>query len=151
MRSSRQPSRGEPGCALCTLVGDEPAGGWVYRDEDWAVGIMPGFEIPGALVGLARRHVEGLGALGEPAQASLGPLLVQLSTAISTVTDAEAVYTVAFGENYRHWHFMLLARSSSVPPEHRSAQFILAKDRYRDMPAAIKTADAIRALLNVVP
>ena len=93
----------------------------------------------------------GLTALNDEELVSVGPLLAKLSMAISEVTGAEKVYVVAFGENFPHWHFVLMTRGPQVPKEHRGAQLILSWQQYEDRPVALEVAEKIRRLLTVAP
>ena len=138
----------EPDCGLCTAeAGVGPQGGWVLQDQNWSVGIPHGMEVPGWLTAQIRRHAVGTSALNESEQASLGPLLAKLTTAISEATGAAKVYAVTFGEAFPHWHVLLMARGSEVPEAHRGAAFMLNRAGYVDRDAALTTAGRIRALL----
>jgi hypothetical protein len=138
----------DPDCRLCEREqSDGPEGGWVYQDNWWSVGISDGFEVPGWLVAQLRRHSVGLNSLNAEELLSAGPLLARLSTAITEITGAEKVYVVAFGENFPHWHFLLMARGAQIPSEHRGPQLMLSRQQYRDYPAALKAAENMRRLL----
>ena len=44
------------------------------------------------------------------------------SAAIQDVTGAPTVYFMSFGENYPHFHFLVIARPADLAPEHRRAR-----------------------------
>ncbi len=135
----------DAGCGLCALeAGGGPAGGWVYQDQNWSVGVSDGMEVPGWLTGQIRRHAIGTAALNGAEQGSLGPLLTRLTAAITKVTGAEKVYIVAFGEAFPHWHFLLMARGANVERTHRGAALMLHRERYIDRAAAMAAADQVR-------
>ncbi|HVM39945.1 MAG TPA: HIT family protein, partial [Acidimicrobiia bacterium] len=69
-----------------------------------------GFEVPGWVFVELNRHAEGPWSL-EPAEAAtLGPLLTQVSQAVRSVTGAERVYWMAYGELMPHFHVLVAPR-----------------------------------------
>ena len=56
---------------------------------------------------------------------SLGPTLAATARAIERVLQPERVYSVMFGEQIQHVHFVLMPRGKEVPVEHRSAALVL--------------------------
>ena len=135
-------------CAMCVLVGDEPAGGWVLVEQEWAACVMPGFEVPGWLVVIALRHVESLADLDDEQQRSLGLVLARLSGGIRSVLGAEKVYLLSFGENHPHLHLMLMSRMPDLAEEYRGPEIVKARERLLNVESAYGAAAALRELLR---
>ena len=139
---------GEDVCAMCALLGDEPTGGWVVFEREWTACVLPGFEVPGWLVVIARRHVESLADLDDEQQQSLGPVLARLSGGIQSVLGAEKVYLLSFGENHPHLHLMLMARMPDLVEAFRGLEIVKQRERLLDADSAYGTATALRELLR---
>lgn len=120
-------------CPLCeSLVSsDPPPGGWIFRDEFWAVSAHPGIAAPGWLAVQTSRHVETLAALHDGEATSLGVLLRDVSTWLQAATGADRTYTYALGEGVRHVHVLIGVPLSQSNPADRGARLlsrILARD-----------------------
>jgi diadenosine tetraphosphate (Ap4A) HIT family hydrolase len=112
-------------CAICAMVAATPPDRWVYENESWVAGTLPGLEIPGWIVLALRRHAVGAAPLAERECRDLGAALSPPLGALAGATDAERIYLQAYGEQEAHWHLLLSARGPEVPPEHRHVQFFL--------------------------
>jgi diadenosine tetraphosphate (Ap4A) HIT family hydrolase len=134
-------------CAICAMVDAEPAAGWAYQDETWVAGILAGLEVPGWIVLALRRHAEETAPLSELEAANLGPAIRRLSAAVEDVTDAERVYLQAYGEKERHWHLLISARGTEIPPEHRHVSLFAHRQEYVDVAAAHQVLDRLRTAL----
>jgi diadenosine tetraphosphate (Ap4A) HIT family hydrolase len=137
----------ERGCAMCTYLEEGPPGGWLFEDRHWVVGVFPGFEVPGWVFLVLRRHAEGVVALTDEELATVGPTIARLSRAIYSVTDAERVYYAAFGERFPHYHGLLMARSPDVAPEHRGDALQAHASVYRNADEALATAARLKQAL----
>jgi diadenosine tetraphosphate (Ap4A) HIT family hydrolase len=130
------------GCVLCrraeSLDAAEP--GWLLRTGTWGVSMHPAMPVPGWIAVQTLRHTEGLGDLNHAEAAELGPLLSQLSTAVTKATSSERVYAYSLGEGCPHTHILL------GPPQQqlRGAAFItglLGRDEsLTDQAAALRVA-----------
>ncbi len=134
-------------CHICLVLGSEPLGGWVYRDERWAAGVHPKAEVPGWIVLSLRRHAEGMDAMSGDEAASFGTVLTLLSGAITKVCRPERIYLLSFGDLYPHWHLLLAARGAAVPVAHRGPQLWTHRHRYLDPAAAQAAAEQMGQLL----
>ena len=130
-------------CLICSMEAADPAGR-VFLDELWAAEVAPGYEVPGWFFLRARRHAEGLTGLDEAETAAFGRRAHDLVSAVERVTGAPAVYLLSFGENFRHFHALVAARGSQVPPEARGWALLQLLAGGRDVPAARAVAGDVR-------
>lgn len=136
-------------CLMCSLVeSNGPESGWVFEEEHWLGGVLPGFEVPGWLIVTVRRHVEGPMGLSDAEAESLGGMIRRVSGAINDLMDPDRVYQVAMSERWPHWHFPILPRPKDVEPDHRGLDYIAAREQMIDVPEAMRIADQLRAALR---
>ena len=136
---SLEPAR--PRCNACAeLAGEISAPGGVILDNGpWFVSHHTGaFTDPGELIVKTRRHCESLAELTPEEAASLGPVLRSAVKAIDRVVPAERIYAVSFNERLRHVHFLLLPRTSDMPPGH------VMSDLYRRTRNLLRKAGVLR-------
>lgn len=138
------------GCVLCERLAaaQEPLGGWLLRDEQWAAGVMPGAEVPGWVVLQPARHVERVWDLEPQALAGLGPVVARLSEAIAGVCGAARVYLGAFGERIPHWHLIVAPPPADLAAERRGPALLAGFGDLVDRAAAERTAALVRARLD---
>ena len=125
-------------CPICEWLGGDVE--WVHRDDMFAAGVFPGFDVPGWLFLALRRHAEGPMGMGPGEAAAFGPVLVDLTARLQRVTGAERVYVVAYGELFPHWHCLLSPRGADVPPEQRGPSLFLRRAELVDPDAAAEVA-----------
>jgi diadenosine tetraphosphate (Ap4A) HIT family hydrolase len=142
---------GDAPCAICAMVGAEPAGGWAYEDESWVAGTLSGLDVPGWIVLALRRHAVESAPLDEREAMRLGLAIRRLSAAVESVTNAERVYLQTYGEVERHWHLLISARGPAVPEAHRHAAWFAHRHEYLDAPAAERVIRDVRSLVMVEP
>jgi diadenosine tetraphosphate (Ap4A) HIT family hydrolase len=147
----------QPPCRACDEIAGEFAapGGVIHDDGFWFVSHHTGrYTDPGELIVKARRHCESLSELTAGEAAALGPTLHSAVRALETVVPSERIYAVSFNERLRHLHFLLLPRTSAMPPGHvlsdlyRRARNLLRQARLVRNPTADQraaAADRIRA------
>ena len=70
------------------------------------------------------------------------------AAAIERALQPERVYSVMFGEQIQHVHFVLMPRGREVPVEHRSAALILNQTQYIDPEAALQATVRLREALR---
>lgn len=116
----------------------------VFLDDLWAAEVAPGYEVPGWFFLRARRHAEKLTGLDEAETETFGRRAHDLLSAVEQVTGAPAVYLLSFGENYRHFHALVAARSEEVPAELRGWGLLRLLTDGRDVPAAQAMAGEVR-------
>jgi len=122
-------------CLICSMEGVEPLAR-VFRDQHWAGEVAPGYEVPGWFFLRVRRHAEKLTGLNDTEVAGFGRHAHDLVSAVERVTGAPAVYLLSFGENYTHFHALVCARGTDVPPEQRSGALLKLVSDGRDPAAA---------------
>jgi diadenosine tetraphosphate (Ap4A) HIT family hydrolase len=132
------------GCLLCGMEqADEQA--VVFRDQQWAAEVVPGYEVPGWFILRARRHAERITGLDHDELSTLAWRARDLVAAVTGVTGAPATYLMVFGENYPHFHVLVAARGEEVPPELRTGNILLLRAGHADREAALKLVPAVRA------
>jgi len=130
-------------CLICRLdEADESA--VVFRDDLWAAEVAPGYEVPGWFVLRARRHALGWQELDSAELQSFGRHAQDIVTAVGWVFGAPATYLLNFGEAYPHFHCLIAARGSDVPPEKRTAGIMTLRQDRLDRDAALSHVPAVR-------
>lgn len=133
----------DPTCLICSME-DAPAAARVFRTEQWAAEVAPGYEVPGWFFLRARRHAEKVTGLDDSELATYGPQARDLVAAIEAATGAPAVYLLSFGENYIHFHALVAARTEDIPPESRGGALLGLLTSHRDPEAAYALAARVR-------
>jgi diadenosine tetraphosphate (Ap4A) HIT family hydrolase len=135
------PSRQD--CAICDLrlasAGDSP----VFASEFWTATLA--WDVPGWIMVMLNRHSpDWLWGLSKQEAAELGPLMRRLSAAARDAAAAERVYLMGFGEQWHHFHFMLLSRPSTVPPQLRGPGLLERAPELADRGEALRIGSAMR-------
>jgi diadenosine tetraphosphate (Ap4A) HIT family hydrolase len=100
-------------CQVCALQATAPRESIVYTDDQWTATL--GYDVPGWILILANRHSDDwMWGLSDQEASTLGLIIQRLSAATRAEAGAECVYMIGFGEQNRHFHFMLLTRSESM-------------------------------------
>ena len=133
-------------CMPCDLenAADERV---VYRDDTWACEVPEGYEVPGWFVLRLRRHAEGWHEPTAEELAGFGPVAKRIVAALQQATGAVGTYFMSFGENYKHFHFLLTARPANLAPEHRGGAIVGTRAENLDVDAALAVAAEARRLL----
>jgi diadenosine tetraphosphate (Ap4A) HIT family hydrolase len=114
-------------CSYCVAViaDDEPDGGWLLRDELWAVAHGPASSTaPGGLLIRSMRHFVDFAEMSDAEAASFGFLMGRLDAAIRAVVEAERVHLVSTRDRVSHFHAWLYPRAASSPV--RGTDFLAA-------------------------
>ena len=133
-------------CLICHLE-DAPDDAVVFRDEQWACEVAPGYEVPGWYFLRARRHALGWSELDHDELTGFGPVVQQLMGALQQAFDAPARYLMTFGEAYPHFHCIVTVRGDEVPADRRSGSILGLLRTDVDRPAALERVPALRAAL----
>ena len=136
-------------CLICHLD-EAPDEAIVFRDQDWACEIAPGFEVPGGYFLRLRRHALGWAALEQPELTAFGPVARDLMGALDRAFGAPACYLMTFGEAYPHFHAVVTVRTEDVPPESRSGNILTLLATRVDRVAALRHVPAVREALAAV-
>lgn len=123
----------------------------IYRDEDWSCEMVEGYDAPGWFILRLRRHAEGWHEPTAEELAGFGPVSQRIVAAIREATGATGAYFMSFGENYPHFHFLVIGRPADLPADRRGAAILAAREELRDREAALATAEAVRRALAEVP
>jgi diadenosine tetraphosphate (Ap4A) HIT family hydrolase len=133
-------------CLPCDLEAAGPAA-IIYRDENWSCEVADGYDVPGWFILRLRRHAEGWTGPTADELADFGPISQRLAAAIQAATGAVNVYFLSFGENYPHFHFLVIARDANLPAESRGAAILGLRAQGRNLNAALAVGDHVRDAL----
>ena len=136
-------------CLICHLD-EAPDEAVVFRDDDWACEIAPGFEVPGWYFLRLRRHALGWASLSRPELTAFGPVVQDLMGALELAFDAPARYLMTFGEAYPHFHAVVTVRTDDIPPESRSGNILALRESRLDRGAAVERVPAVREAFAAV-
>lgn len=134
-------------CIICRLD-DAPDETVVFRDEDWACEIAPGFEVPGWYFLRLRRHALGWSELAPHELSGFGPVVRNLMSALEQAFDAPARYLMNFGEAYPHFHCVITVRTDDIPAESRNGNILGLRSSRLDRKAALSHVLGVRAALG---
>jgi diadenosine tetraphosphate (Ap4A) HIT family hydrolase len=133
-------------CLPCDLEAAESSA-IIYRDQSWSCEIAVGYDVPGWFILRLRRHAEGWSGPTAEELAEFGPVSQRIAAAIETATGATGVYFMSFGENYPHFHFLVIARDAELPPESRGAAILGLRAECRDLEASLAVGSRVRDVL----
>lgn len=134
-------------CLPCDLEQTDAASR-VYRDDDWSLDVAAPYDAPGWFILRLRRHAEGWEGLSPDETAGFGAISQRVVAAIREATGAPTVYFLSFGENYSHFHFLVIAREPDLAPEHRGAGILALREERRDPIASLAVAADVRAAFH---
>ncbi|GAB2832323.1 HIT family protein [Microbacterium insulae] len=137
-------------CLPCDLEAADSSA-VVFRDDAWSCDVAEGYDVPGWYVLRLRRHAEGWPELSADEAARFGTVSQRIANAIRETTGAAGVYFMSFGENYPHFHFLVIARPAGLAPEHRGPGILALREANRDRGAALTVAADVRATLTRPP
>lgn len=133
-------------CLPCDLEAAESSA-IVYRDDNWSCEVAEGYDVPGWFILRLRRHAEGWGGPTAEELAGFGPVSQKLAAAIQSATGASGVYFMSFGENYPHFHFLVIARDAELPVESRGAAILGLRATARDLDESLAVGARVRDAL----
>jgi diadenosine tetraphosphate (Ap4A) HIT family hydrolase len=135
-----------PGCAVCEMRVNGPDGSVVYADELWTVTV--GADVPGWFMVIANRHGdEWLWGLSDKEAAALGPLMRDIAVAAKAEAAPQRVYLMGFGEQWEHFHFLLMSRSAATPMEFRGPNLLNHAAELADRDEALRVGERVRSRL----
>lgn len=109
-------------CLTCKLIlrrdqGEAPRWDRIRRTSHWDVVHAFGTAVEGWVVLVARRHITAVADMTDEEAAELGPLMRDVSRAISEVVGCEKTYVVQFAEHADHprIHVHLIPRAPDLP------------------------------------
>ena len=93
----------------------------IHVSEYWRLTLAFNASLPGWLVLLPLRHVEGLHELDTAEAEEMGRLLRAASAALIEVTDCLKTYVMLFAEaeGFSHLHLHVVPRNADLPAERR--------------------------------
>jgi diadenosine tetraphosphate (Ap4A) HIT family hydrolase len=93
----------------------------VHVDDHWRLATAFDSSLPGWLVLLPRRHVDGLHELTAEEAGELGHLLRAASIALTEVTGCRKTYVALFAEaeGFAHLHVHVVPRHEDLPQDRR--------------------------------
>ncbi len=130
-------------CQVCDVLATAPSGSIVYVSDLWTATL--GYDVPGWILVMANRHSDDcMWGLTDHEASTLGSLMQRLSAAAKAEAGAECVYIMGFGEQNRHFHFMLLTRSASMAADLRGAGLLENAPRLANRNQALRVGSRIR-------
>lgn len=153
-----------PGCYACEhnaaaidpRVGGSPER--VHLTQHWRLALAFDSSLPGWLVLVPRRHVEGLHELTADEAEGMGTLLRSASAALVEVTGCERTYVILFAEaeGFAHLHLHVVPRHADLPATHRGPAVFAylgasPEDRVPEAETDALAAQLRRALGRVSP
>lgn len=138
------------GCLPCDLESVDAAA-TVFRDDKWSCDVAEGYDVRGWYILRVRRHAEGWEGLTADEAAGFGAVSQRISAAIRAATGAPLVYFLSFGENYPHFHFLVIARPAELSPAHRGAGILGLREADRDPITSLAVAADVRTALAAQP
>lgn len=133
-------------CLPCDLESADAAA-TVFRDDTWSCEVAERYDAPGWFILRLRRHAEGWAELSADEAAGFGVVSQRIAGAIRDATAAPTVYFLSFGENYPHFHFLVIARPADLAAEHRGAGILALREANRDPVASRAVAADVRVAL----
>lgn len=137
-------------CLPCDLE-DAAAAEIMFRNDIWSCEIAGGYDVPGWYILRLRRHAEGWSGPAPEELATFGLVSQQLADAIQAATGAPTVYFMSFGENYPHFHFLVIARDAELPAESRGAAILSQRAEGRDMAESLRVGEQVRSAFAASP
>ena len=132
-------------CQVCDLQ-SAPGEALIYTDDLWTVAV--GFDVPGWFMVMLNRHSDDwFMGLSDQEAVTLGPLMRRLGAAAVADADAERVYLMGFGEQWSHFHFMVMSRVASVSKEFRSAGLLAHAPDLANRDEALRVGSKVRERL----
>jgi diadenosine tetraphosphate (Ap4A) HIT family hydrolase len=134
-------------CQICDLRKAIPSESLVYVDDVWTANLV--LDVPGWIMVSANRHSgDWLWGLSDHEASTLGPLVRRLTAAAKAEADVERVYMLGFGEQWQHFHFMLLSRRASTPADFRGPGILAHAAELADRDEAFRAGARIRQRLS---
>jgi diadenosine tetraphosphate (Ap4A) HIT family hydrolase len=110
-------------CYVCRRNRAQDRRPWeeVYVDDRWRLTLAFDTSLPGWLVLVPGRHVEGLHHLDNGEAEDMGRLLRRASAALVEATGCQRTYVMLFAEKdgFSHLHLHIVPRHEDLPVEHR--------------------------------
>lgn len=144
-----------PGCYNCDRIADPSSlAPWeqVHVEGLWRVALAFDSSMPGWLVVVPQRHVEGLHEVSSEDAAVLGSLLHRLSVALVEVTGCVKTYVMLFAEaeGFAHLHVHLVPRPADLPAEHRGPRVFAYLGAAPDQQVSTEERNELTAALAAV-
>jgi diadenosine tetraphosphate (Ap4A) HIT family hydrolase len=136
-------------CQVCDLRATAPRESVIYVSDLWTATLA--YDVPGWILVMANRHSDDWmwGLSGQEAS-TMGSLMQRLSAAAKAEAGAECVYIMGFGEQNRHFHFMLLSRSVSMAADLSGPGLLENAPKLANRDDAIRVGSRIRERLVAV-
>lgn len=123
------------GCAICDNLKKLTPERIVWEDNHWIISGL--LDVPGWLLVMTKRHVEGTWSLNDDEAAGMGRLMRDACGAVKRMTGAERVHYTAAGEVALHYHTGILPRLPGQTPVFDSMELVRRAKEIADPAAAI--------------
>src|SRR3546814_2948704 len=81
------------GCSICEYIKNLTPDRVLWEDEYWLGGAL--LDVPGWIMVMTKRHVEGIWSLNDAEAARFGPMMRDITGVIKDITGAERVHYAA--------------------------------------------------------
>lgn len=142
-------------CAVCDSLKNVTP---IWEDDLWHVRHLdPPHGLPGWMLLVTKRHVQGPAHFSDEEARRFGPTLRHLEKTLEEVSGALRIYTAALGESSPHFHAHMVPRYATMPKDakawgvfdlQRAAQ---AGEIAADEEGARRTIEAYRGALAKSP
>ena len=96
-----------PPCGICIGIAGTAPERVVFRAGGW---IAYALDVPGWTMVATTRHSDWSWDLTDGEEAGLGTALARVTMAVRTACNAERTYVMGLGENYSHFHYIVIPR-----------------------------------------
>ncbi len=103
-----------PGCSVCQYMENLSQDRILWEDDYWIGGAL--LDVPGWVMVMTKRHVEGIWALSDEEAVRFGPMMRDIAGTLKDVTGAERIHYAAMGEVAPHYHNAILPRRPGETP-----------------------------------
>jgi diadenosine tetraphosphate (Ap4A) HIT family hydrolase len=131
----------------CLICSQEPVDRAlsVFEDDQWAAGVLAGYEVPGWVILRVRRHALGLAGLSSGELTTFARRARDLVEAVKDVTGAPVAYLMVFGESNPHFHALIAPRAEDVALDRRTGEILRLRHEKSDVETARALVPALRA------
>ncbi len=109
----------DPTCGVCKTIYDS-ATPPLFDSELWQIRHAEPAGVPGWMLLMTKRHVQGPAHFDDREATAFGPALRHFERVLERVTGALRIYTAALGESHPHLHAHMVPRYATMPRDARA-------------------------------
>lgn len=135
-----------PGCSVCQYMENLSKDRILWEDNYWIGGAL--LDVPGWVMVMTKRHVEGIWALSDEEAVRFGPMMRDIAGALKDITGAERIHYAAMGEVAPHYHNAILPRLPGGKPVWDSMAMVARAQEDANPDASRTIEDMLRERLG---